>query len=81
MFSGVGGSTAAGVGTWDFHHVRAPEQPIQTHIETIRDLADAIEVEGAQHSYGLNIKSAPAANPDAPVNSFRLSCRKSGRLQ
>jgi hypothetical protein len=30
---------------WDFHHVRAPEQPIHAHVETVCDLADAIEIE------------------------------------
>jgi hypothetical protein len=37
-------------------------------METVCDLADAIKVEGAQHSHGFKIKSTPAANSDAPVN-------------
>ena len=72
MFSGVGGSTAAGVGTWHLHHIRAPQQPVQAHVKAIGNLADAVQIERAQHTNGLKIKSAAAANPNAPIDGIRL---------
>ena len=38
----------------------------------VRDLADAIEIQGAQHSNGFKIKSAPATNSNAPVNGIQF---------
>jgi hypothetical protein len=56
----------------DLHYVRAPEKPIQAHFEPVSDLADAIEIKGSQHSYGLKIESASGAHSDASVNSLRF---------
>jgi hypothetical protein len=56
----------------DLHHLGSPKQPIQADVETICDLADAVKIESAQHSYGFNVKSAPAADSDAPVNGIRF---------
>jgi hypothetical protein len=41
----------------NFHHVRAPDQPIYAHIETVCDLADTIKIESAQ-SCKLKIKES-----------------------
>ena len=73
MFSGVGDLTATGVGTWEFHHIRAPKQPIHAYFKAVGDLADAVQIESAQHTNGLNVNGAPAA--DAPINSIRLHAR------
>jgi len=57
---------------WDLHYVRPPKQPIQANIQPIRNLAHAVQVQGAQHAYGFKIKSAPAADADAAIDCFRF---------
>jgi hypothetical protein len=53
----------------DLHHVGATEKPIHAHVEPIRDLTDAVKIEGAQ-ACELKIESASAAQPDAPVKGI-----------
>lgn len=47
-------------------------KPVQAHIQPVRDLADTVKVQGAQHSHGLKIKSASGAQSDTPVNGIRF---------
>ena len=47
------------VASGDFHHIGSPDEPIHAHLKPVRDLADAIKVQGAQHAHGFKVKSAP----------------------
>jgi hypothetical protein len=54
------------------------EQPIDAHVKPVRNLADAIEIQGAQPRE-MNVESTPAA--DADTSADGRSSHECGRLR